>query len=91
MKITLTYSDEVRACTFHCAEYGLFEGACFKCGTVPFKVQGGNMRVDDFDTYAADAVCVSCRDRVGTIRAQVSTIFGIEEDTRVLHGRPRVY
>jgi hypothetical protein len=46
----------------------------------------------DHDTYRAPAHCCSCGVHVGTITVKVSTIFGIEEDDRVLnHGRCRVY
>lgn len=38
-----------------------------------------------------DAVCIHCGDVIGTLRVELSTIFGREEDVAVLFGRPRVY
>ncbi len=53
-------------------------------------VSGGDT-THDHDTYTAPAWCRTCDEHVGTIRVKVSTIFGIEEDARVLNGRCRVY
>lgn len=45
----------------------------------------------EFDTYRGDAVCAGCDRKIGHMTAKVSTIFGIEEDRRVLEGHCRVY
>ena len=71
-------------------------GACAKCGAKvggKFKVQGRpGSRVRTYNTYESDARCVACQQSIGKLVATVSTIFGIEEDERViLYGRPRVY
>jgi len=42
------------------------------------------------DTMRGRAVC-ACGEGVGTLTVKVETIFGIEEDNRVLNGRCRVY
>ncbi len=66
---------------------------CPHCG-MPLRVRGTDCRIDSFDTYRADAVCagVECGRRVGDLLVRLSTLFGIEEDERVLwHGRARVY
>ena len=55
------------------------------------KVRGIGIHETTHDTYVADARCCGCDKPSGTIRATVSTIFGIAEDDRVLNGRVRVY
>ena len=65
---------------------------CPDCGASPLRVQGTGRRVSADDrAYEADGYCAACRAHVGTIRAEVSTLFGIHEDEAVLYGRPRVY
>jgi hypothetical protein len=61
---------------------------CSGCGS---KQVAGGTPTRGHDTYTAPAVCVDCRAACGTLVATVSTLFGIEEDERVLNGRPRVY
>lgn len=72
-----------RACPHGCEDIsetgsGLYAGAS---GTVTETERG----------MTGQAICVGCRKPVGTILVAYDTIFGIEEDRRVLHGRPRVY
>lgn len=43
------------------------------------------------DTIAGDADCGGCGKPVGRLVVTFSTIFGIEEDSRVANGRSRVY
>lgn len=69
---------------------------CPSCGRecekeTPFKVRGTGNHPIDHDTFSANAVALCCGAWVGTIRVKVDTIFGIEEDRRVLNGRCRVY
>jgi hypothetical protein len=66
---------------------------CPECGSEVFAVQGGNMRPSEDDrAWEADGVSTCCKTPVGTIRAEVSTIFGVREDQAVLeHGRCRAY
>ena len=59
------------------------------CGSV--QVRGTGIRETTHDTYVADAVCCGCGRSAGVMRTKVSTVFGIEEDSRVLNGRMRVY
>lgn len=47
-------------------------------------------RVDD-ETEEARAHCGSCKASVGRVRITYDTLFGLEEDDRVLKGRYRVY
>jgi hypothetical protein len=56
----------------------------------PLRAFGGDT-AHDYDTYSAAAFCLACRNRIGTIKVKVSTLFGIEEDIAVLNGRCRVY
>lgn len=73
-------------------DHAVFEGSCSSCGASPFKVAGTGMRPSlDDRAYEADGRCLLCGARVGTIRAEMSTIFGVREDNAVLRGRPRVY
>lgn len=65
------------------------DGVTCECGE-PLRVVGRN-RTHGHDTHYADAHCAVCLRMVGRIEARVDTIFGIEEDRAVLHGRPRVY
>ena len=55
------------------------------------QVQGNGESVESRDTYRADAHCLACGETIGVLRVKMSTIFGIEEDKRVLNGRCRVY
>ena len=54
-------------------------------------VAGAKRRIGGHDFYSAEAGCVACDTYVGELRLKVSTIFGLEEDERVLSGRCRVY
>lgn len=66
--------------------------ACPSCGD-PLAVVGDGRRRSDCDRYYfASGYCTGCGEQVGEIRAYPSTLFGIEEDERVLvRGCARVY
>ena len=66
-------------------------GAACECGSV--SLRGNGLEVDESDYHREEnAVCAECLKVRGRIHVELSTIFGIEEDARVLiHGRPRVY
>ena len=66
-------------------------GLCEKCKLTPLVVRGQGINRHDHDTYYADAVCVGCGEAAGELQTKISTVFGIEEDERVLFGRCRVY
>jgi len=58
----------------------------------PLFVRGDGRRVSRCDRYyVARGYCTECDALVGEIRAYPATLFGIEEDERVLNGRTRVY
>ena len=54
-------------------------------------VQGSGERITGHDTVEADGFARCCGQRLGTITATVPTVFGLEEDARVLAGPWRVY
>lgn len=93
MKVTLTLPDgsKRRLTPLPSGERAIAEGSCPSCGANELAVAGRGRYVESRDTYAARAVALCCGEDMGTIRAEVDTIFGIEEDERVLHGRCRVY
>jgi hypothetical protein len=69
-----------------------FNVGCPHCKTPsPIDVRGKGIRSHDHDTYYADAEHIGCGGSLGQMRVKVDTIFGIEEDERVLNGRCRVY
>lgn len=46
----------------------------------------------DFDTHYCGAIALCCGKKLGRIEVKMETIFGIDEDRRVLEfGRVRVY
>lgn len=98
MKITIRLGDSLGGGTreaelpYDAADHVVAEGACPACKAAPFAVRGRGVNQKTFDEYRATAECCGCGATLGTLVAEVSTIFGIEEDERVLlHGRCRVY
>ena len=65
-------------------------GVCPSCAVEPWKIQGGDP-VRGHDTISCVAQCTACKAMVGQIIVTISTIFGLEEDDRMLNGRCRVY
>jgi hypothetical protein len=63
---------------------------CQHCGE-ELKVQGKGNHIASHDTYAANAHCVNCKKVIGELQVKVDTIFGLEEDERVLCSRYKVY
>jgi len=71
-------------------------GVKCQCGAEPMFVSGTGKRISQdpklkHDTYEADAVCTKCNGHVGIIYAQVSTLFGLEEDERTMNMGIRIY
>ncbi|TMQ11961.1 MAG: hypothetical protein E6J90_33075 [Deltaproteobacteria bacterium] len=64
--------------------------ACPSCHAAQPQIRGTGITHHDHDTYYARAVARCCSAAL-RMETRVDTIFGIEEDERVLHGRPRVY
>jgi len=91
-KLTFTTDDKTYAITlpFPEADHAVVAGwECPTCGGD--KVAGRARRIENHDTYAAEAGCVACRKIIGTIRVKVSTLFGIEEDERVMSMGVKIY
>jgi len=94
MKIELKVSEgDVRVCEhlYADAEYVVPTGECPQCKAKPWAVSGGTPVVQGHDTQTAPAWTRCCGKPAGSLVVTVSTLFGIEEDERVLHGRCRVY
>jgi hypothetical protein len=89
MKITV--DGHKATLPFEGADHVVVDGACPKCKGTPFTAKGQHITHHDHDTYYAHAICCKCGAPVGQMKTVVSTIFGIEEDERVLFGRCRVY
>lgn len=73
-------------------EYARTPEPCPACGA--WHVHGPAPSIGGHDYYTARALCArpSCRLDRGELRGYVSTIYGLDEDRRVLdHGRCRVY
>ena len=61
------------------------------CGALPATVAGIHP-VTEYDHVTAEAHCVDCGAYIGVLTVKASTIFGLDEDRRVLEqGRCRVY
>ena len=54
-------------------------------------VKGTDSTKNDGTGTEAEAGCVRCGQTIGRIVVTFETIFGREEDSAVLNGRPRVY
>lgn len=77
---------------FDGADHALATIPCPHCGVAAMGVQGSGMRPSEDDrAWEADGHCASCKKRVGLIRAEPDTLFGVREDRAVLNGRCRVY
>jgi hypothetical protein len=70
---------------------GVATGACPGCKATPFRLKGGRVETMDDRTIRSGCRCVDCGDAVGYVYHRPATLFGIEEDQRVLNGRCRVY
>ena len=91
MKITIVVGDGRHVATLPYAHAAHAEiVACPHCGDAPGKVAGSGVTHHDHDTYYARGAMLCCGATVA-IETKTETIFGIDEDERVLHGRCRVY
>lgn len=78
--------DDIEKCPFCEHKNGEVLGVKMK-----FKVHGRHKRIESHDTYASDAHALCCGKQVGTLRVKMNTVFGVEEDERVLSGPWKVY
>lgn len=69
------------------------EGKCPCCDTQRFEIKGdtkSKVQVNDL-VFVCVAYCTNCQKPVGTLKVEMETLFGLDEDRKVLQGRPRVY
>ncbi len=68
------------------------ETKCLWCGTSPMPLLGCGVanEVDD-RTFELKVVCRNCSSPMGVLRVDVPTLFGLEEDRRVLSGPWKVF
>jgi len=93
MKITLTLHDGTKlecSLSFPEAEHVDARSRRAHCGGEHLMIRGGDPTIGH-DIYTSKAFCAVCLEHLGSLVVVVSTIFGIEEDNRVLNGRCRVY
>lgn len=93
LKVSVTIADESRSCSLPEHERWIdVTGSCPSCEADSLRVIGDERQQDiGHDTVTAPALALCCGATVGTVRVTLGTIFGLEEDARVLHGRCRVY
>jgi hypothetical protein len=95
MKVRLHWNDDEHGAAppydgaAHVIVYDFDE--CPFCHAQTLKVRGRGIRETTHDTHTADAKTVCCDRPIGRLVVTVDTIFGIEEDERVLQGMCRVY
>lgn len=65
--------------------------ACPTCEAPGASIRADKSSWRDEETLEGEAYCLECQKLCGTLRVTIGTIFGLEEDRRVLHGRCRVY
>lgn len=103
MRVLLAGSILVRECYDDCS-YAIALGECPHCSYSEavvfgdgseergFKVAGRNQRISADDrAYESDGVALCCKARVGTLRAEPETLFGIDEDEAVAGLGIRIY
>jgi hypothetical protein len=87
--VTLELPDGRRLKAHPFERFATVDAPCGWCGSM--HVRGTGKSIESRDTYRADAVCFDCGASRGVLRVKVDTLFGLEEDEAVLHGRARVY
>lgn len=93
MKVAVRIDDEERSCSLpECERWIDVHGGCPTCKAKELRFIGEKARQEiGHDTVTAPALALCCGAKVGVVTVTLSTIFGLDEDERVLHGRPRVY
>lgn len=72
------------------ASHVVLDAPCPSCGAGHCTLRGRDQH-HSHNTYLAIAVAQCCDKPVGRLEVTVETLFGIEEDRRVLNGPWRVY
>lgn len=91
MKIRLHLDDVEWHCTLPHKGAPSVEAAAPACACGSVWVRGLGDDERGHDTITTRAVCAGCGARRGKLVVTVDTLFGIEEDERVMNGRCRVY
>lgn len=94
MKIELqpTTGPRIRArLPYEGAEYVVLSAPCPSCDTPAAPIAGKGVDTTTHSTHEAEAIATCCGARVGRLIVTLDTLFGIEEDNRVLNGPWRVY
>lgn len=94
MKITLTTPDgetHVATKAYNAAPSVRVDSAPCACGSHSVHGDARGRVQESHDTYRAAAVCAKCGAPRGVLRARLGTLFGLEEDERVMAGPWRVY
>ena len=82
VKATLPYKD---------ANFVEIRGHKCKSCAYDLIAQGQETHTEDDRVHVAPAACANCGIIVGQLRVTPASLFGIEEDERVLNSRYRVY
>ena len=92
---TLTAKLPYKGATFAVIAHGCTDSSCDNRPQEEdpgMTVKPSKTKIVERDTVEGDALCNVCEAPIGRITVKFSTIFGIEEDARVLSGRyGRVY
>jgi hypothetical protein len=74
------------------ADFAVLVTGCPECGAHEPKLQGTGRRPSkDGRAWEADAVALCCDRHVGTLRCEMNTLFGVEEDERVFRMGIKIY
>lgn len=85
MRLTIrTHGQDPRCIYVRADGSALVEGACPHCHSDELLIAGTGRRASrDGNAHEADGYALCCGSYVGTIRADVDTIFGVREDEDV--------
>ena len=64
---------------------------CPSCKAEPADIHAKKSKWIDEETLEGEAFCIHCKKSIGILQVTMQTLFGLEEDNRVLNGRCRVY
>lgn len=93
VRVSVKIGNEARSSSLPESEKWIdVDGRCSSCGRGEFRVIGDihRQRVGSHEV-TAPALALCCGQEVGEVFVELDTIFGLEEDARVLNGRCRVY
>lgn len=89
--LLLLKDDTVHKCIDK-GDYVNADISCPKCGGAPVALRGTDMRPSaDDSAWEANGRCLACKAHIGTIRVEMTTLFGVREDQAVLGGVWKVY